>query len=225
MSTIALERPPGSVAALPATPEPVPYLPRALPFDDPGWVFQPKYEGLRGFVVRTSDGCEIRTGRELRQDRLAELAERVAAVLGPRGAILDGEVVALDRDGRPSLRELLRGRTLLSFGAFDLLWLDGEDLRHRPLSERQRRLSALLPTDTGPLYKMFVLEEHGRALFQAARRMELEGIVAKRMQDPYGQDTVWYSIRNPGYTLDDGRIDPFRPRARARRADREAQES
>ena len=225
MSTIALESAPGSLGSLPALPPAVPYIPRALPFDDPGWVFQPKYEGLRGFLVLAPDGCEIRTGREVRPDRLSELAERVAAVLGGRDAVLDGDIVALDRDGRPSLRELLRGRALLSFGAFDLLRLDGEDLRDRPLSERQRRLGGLLPADTGPLYKMFVLEEHGRALFQAARRMELEGIVAKRMQDPYGDSTVWYSIRNPGYTQDDGRIDPFRPRARARRADREALDS
>lgn len=225
MSTIALESSPASLASLAALPPAVPYIPRALPFDDPGWVFQPKYEGSRGFLVLTSDGCEIRTGREVRPDRLRELAERVAEVMGRRDAVLDGDIVALDRDGRPSLRELLRGRVLLSFGAFDLLRLDGEDLRDLPLSERQRRLGDLLPSDTGPLYKMFVLQEHGRALFQAARRMDLEGIVAKRMQDPYGESTVWYSIRNPGYTQDDGRIDPFRPRGRARRADREALDS
>ena len=217
MSTIAVE----PAVAL----EPVPYLSRALPFDDAGWIFQPKYEGIRAFAVNTLERCEIRAGRELRPDRLAELAERITAVLGDRGAVLDGDVVALDREGRPSIRELLRGRALLSFGAFDLLWLDGEDLRDRPLSERQRRLGALLPADTGPLYKMFVLEEHGRALFQAAQRLELEGIVAKRKQDRYGADTVWYSIRNPGYSQDDGRIDPFRPRARARRSDREPAES
>ena len=206
-------------------PEPIPYVTRALPFDDPGWVFQPKYEGIRALAVTTSQGCEIRTGRELRPDRLRELADRVGAVLGGRSVVLEGDIVALDRDGRPSIRELLKGRALLSFGAFDLLRLDGEDLQDRPLSERQRLLGSLLPADTGPLYKMFVLEEHGRALFQAARRMELEGIVAKRKQDRYGPDTVWYAIRNPGYTQDDGRIDPFRPRARARRSDREPAES
>ena len=203
----------------------VPYVPRALPFDDPAWLFQPKYEGLRGFAIRTQTGCVIRSARELRPERLAELSERVAAVLGAREAVLDGEVVGLAPDGRPSLRELLKGRSLLAFGAFDLLWLDGQDLRPLPLVERRRQLAALVPEDTGPLYKMFVLEEHGRALFQAARRLELEGIVAKRKQDPYGSGTVWYSIRNPGYTQDDGRIDPFRPRSRARRADREPVES
>lgn len=224
MSTHVLERAvPPAPAGLPE-PQPVPYTPRALPFDDPAWVFQPKYEGLRGFAVVTRAGCEIRSARELRPERLAELADRVAAVVGRHEVILDGDVVALDREGKPSLRELLRGRSLLAFGAFDLLWMDGEDLRGRSLSDRQRRLAALLPADTGPLYKMFVLDEHGRALFQAARRMELEGIVAKRKQDPYGPATVWYSIRNPGYTQDDGRIDPFRHRPRVRRADREGAE-
>ena len=202
--------------------EPVSYMPRALPFDDPAWVFQPRYEGLRAFAVRTPMGCVIRTATDVHPERLTELTERVAAVLGAHDAVLDGDVVALDRDGRPSRRELLAGGALLSFGAFDLLWLDGQDLRARPLSERHRVLRELLPADTGPLYKMFVLEEHGRALFQAAQRLELEGIVARRKQDPYGPGTVWYCIRNPGYTLDDGRIDPFRRRGWVRRADRES---
>jgi bifunctional non-homologous end joining protein LigD len=222
MSTIAPARRPGVPLIAESELVAVPYVPRTLPFDDQGWVFQPKYEGLRGFVIRTPASCEVRSGRELRRERLTELAERLAVVLGPREVILDGEVVALDREGRPSLRGLLRGRSLLAFGASDLLWLDGQDLRSLPLAERQHRLRALLPADTGPLYKMFTLEEHGRALFEVARRMELEGILARRKQDPYGPDTVWYCIRNPGYTLDDGRIDVFRRRPRARRPGREA---
>jgi bifunctional non-homologous end joining protein LigD len=222
MSTIAAEP---SVAPTPSPlPDvvPVPFIPRALPFDDPGWVFHLRHEGLRGFAVWNGPLCEIRSARELRRDRLSELSQRVAAVLGCRDAVLDGDVVALARDGRPSLRELLRGQTLLAFSAFDLLWLDGEDLRRLPLEERLGRLASLLPEDTGPLYKSFTLREHGRALFAAARRLELEGIVARRRQDSYGPDTAWYSIRNPGYTRDDGRIDPFRARPRTRRPDREA---
>ena len=225
MSTIAVEYSSDVAPAGVPAPQPVPYLPRALPFDDPGWVFQPRYEGLRAFVLPGRGGCEVRAGRELRGERLAELADRIGGVLGGRAAVLDGDVVALDRDGRPSLRELLKGRSLLSFGAFDLLGLEGEDLRSLPLSERQRRLADLLPADTAPLYKMFTIEEHGRSLFQAACRLELEGIVAKRKQDPYDPGTVWYAIRNPGYTPADGRLDPFRPRPRARRTDREPADS
>jgi hypothetical protein len=57
-----------------------------------------------------------------------------------------------------------------------------------------------LPEDTGPLYKILTIEEHGRALFGAIRRMDLEGIVAKRLSDSYGSGTTWYKIGNPGYS-------------------------
>ena len=94
----------------------------------------------------------------------------------------------------------MRGRGVLAYAAFDLLWLDGQDLRGRPLVERKQRLARLLPEDTGPLYKILAIEEHGRALFSAIRKMDLEGVVAKRKEDPYRSGTAWYKIRNPGYT-------------------------
>ena len=130
----------------------------------------------------------------------------MARVLGSREVILDGEIVSLDPKGRPVFRELLRGRGYLAFAAFDLLWLDGRDLRAAPLGERKRELGALLPSDTGPLYKIFALAEHGRALYEATRKMDLEGIVAKRTADPYSPDTIWYAIRNPAYRQSDGRV-------------------
>jgi bifunctional non-homologous end joining protein LigD len=136
-------------------------------------------------------------------------------VLGGRQAILDGEIVALDRKGKPVFRDLLKGGGYLAFAAFDLLWLDGQDLRARTLTERKRRLADLLPSDTAPLYKVFTLEEHGRALFEATRRMDLGGVVAKRTSDPYGADTFWYMIRNPAYRqAEPGTME--RPRRRAR---------
>ena len=79
-------------------------------------------------------------------------------------------------------------------------------------ARRKRELGALLPSDTGPLYKIFALAEHGRALFEATRKMELEGIVAKRSSDPYHVETVWYAIRNPAYRQSDGRMPAARPR-------------
>jgi ATP-dependent DNA ligase len=75
----------------------------------------------------------------------------------------------------------------------------------------------LLPADTGPLYKVFTLEEHGRALFAAARRMDLEGIVAKRRLDRYDDETVWYHIRNAAYRQGETRLDLQQRPARSRR--------
>jgi bifunctional non-homologous end joining protein LigD len=186
-------------------------------FDDPQWLFEPKYDGFRGLVYVSGEGCEIRSRRDLRFDRFDELCTRVADVLGNREAILDGEIVALNRKGKPVFQDLLRGKGFLAFAAFDLLWLDGQDLRALPLVERKQRLTELLPADTGPLYKILTLDEHGRALFSAITKMDLEGIVAKRKGDPYGSATTWYKIKNPGYSRSDGRSDVLRRRERVQR--------
>ena len=196
--------------------EPIILTGRADAFDDPAWVFEPKYDGVRGFVYNSPAGCEIRSRRDFRLDRLGDLSDRVAGILGSRETILDGEVVALNRQGKPVLRDLLRGTGYVAFAAFDLLWLDGTDLRPLPLAERKRALGELLPKDTGPLYKILTLEEDGRALFSAIRKMDLEGIVAKRKGDPYGPATTWYKVKNPGYSQGEERVDLFKRRDRSR---------
>ena len=179
---------------------PVPLVPRPDPFDQAGWLFEPKYDGFRGMLYSSSMGCEIRSRRDIRLKRFVELWDRVAGVLQGREAILDGEIVSLNRQGRPVFHDLLRAQGFLAFAAFDLLWLDGHDLRDRPLAQRKILLGELLPEDTGPLYKILTIEEHGRALYGAIRRMDLEGIVAKRLSDGYGSRTTWYKVRNPGYS-------------------------
>lgn len=194
------------LAALPQV-EPVLHVPRPDAFDDAQWMFEPKYDGLRGFLCASTDGCAIRSQWIHRFDGHTELCERVTRVLGGREVVLDGEIVSLDPKGRPVFRDLLKGRGFLAFAAYDLLWLDGRDLRALPLFERKRLLADLLPLDTGPLYKVFTLAEYGRALYQAVRRMELQGIVAKRISDPYGPETVWYGIRNPAYRQSEMGID------------------
>ena len=185
-------------------------------FDDPEWLFEPKYDGFRGIVYLSKLGCQIRSRRDLQFDRFGDLCSRITGVVGAREVILDGEVVSLNRQGMPVFRDLLRGQGFLAFAAFDLLWLDGTDLRSRPLSERKSLLGDLLPEDTGPLYKILTLDEHGRALFSAIKKMDLEGIVAKRKTDAYGAATSWYKIKNPGYSQGEGRGELFRPRERRR---------
>jgi bifunctional non-homologous end joining protein LigD len=209
MPTKTLDRPLDVRAAsvLPEI-EPIALATRADAFDDPEWLFEPKYDGFRGLVYASELGCEIRSRRDFGFGRFDELCNRVARVLGARQVILDGEIVALDRKGKPVFRDLLRGEGFLAFAAFDILWLDGDDLRPLPLAERKQRLTDLLPADTGPLYKILTLEEHGRALFSAIRKMDLEGIVAKRKGDPYGSATTWYNIENRDYSQSERRGDP-----------------
>ncbi len=189
--------------------EPIALVPRPEPFDDPDWLFEPKYDGFRGVVYASALGCEIRSRRDIPLKRFRGLWERIAEVVGPREVVLDGEVVSLNRQGKPVFENLMRGRGFLAYAAFDLLWLEGEDLRERPLVERKEQLARLLPEDTGPLYKILAIEEHGRALFGAIRKMDLEGIVAKRKKDPYLRETTWYKVRNSSYSQREARGELF----------------
>jgi len=77
--------------------------------------------------------------------RFAGLGEKIAASLDVDDAILDGEIVAADETGRPQFYDLLRNARLPTYVAFDLIWLNGGDLRRLPLTERRRRLQDILP--------------------------------------------------------------------------------
>ena len=106
----------------------------------------------------------------------------------------------------------MRGQGPLHYAAFDLLWHNGRDLRGLPLVIRKRRLERLIPQTNPTLSRVLTLEKVGRALFEAAQRLDLEGIVAKRKADTYGPDAVWYKIKNLAYTQMEGRGDlPWHP--------------
>jgi bifunctional non-homologous end joining protein LigD len=94
----------------------------------------------------------------------------------------------------------MRGEGHVHFAAFDILWLNGRDLRHLPLTQRKRRLSKLIPVTTGTLSTIMTVEERGCDLFQAVCHADFEGIVAKRRADPYSERTQWWKIKNPAYT-------------------------
>jgi bifunctional non-homologous end joining protein LigD len=182
-------------------------------FDDPAYLFEPKYDGFRGMLYLAGQDPYFRSkqGNVLR--RFAELAHDVRAELGRPEAILDGEVIALDPEGRQNFRELMAGRGNLHYAAFDLLWLDGKDFRGRPLSHRRRVLERLITVTTTVLSRVFAVEERGRDLFRAVERLDLEGIVAKRRADSYAPSTTWYKVKNRAYTQIAGRASCFTPAA------------
>jgi bifunctional non-homologous end joining protein LigD len=196
--------------------EPISFVSRSTPFDSPEWLFEPLYDGRRALVHLADGTCRIDPGHGPFVPGLAELEARLAGA-APEAveAVLDGLVVALDRHGAP-LRGAGAGEGFLAFAAFDLPWHDG-DLRTFPLARRRAMLGSLLPRDTGPLFKIFSLEEHGRALFAAARRMDLDGIVARRLADPYAPESVWYAIPNPTAGQGEPTPAPFARREATRR--------
>jgi bifunctional non-homologous end joining protein LigD len=129
--------------------------------------------------------------------------------------VVDGELVCLQPDGRSHFYNLLFRREAPYFLAFDLLWVDGKDLRGLPLIQRKRRLARILPRGDSRVRLVEHIERRGTDLFAAACRLDLEGIVAKWAHGSYqnGSQTSWLKVRNPGYSQWDGRRELFDARS------------
>jgi DNA ligase D-like protein (predicted ligase) len=180
---------------------------RELPADQAGWAFEPKWDGYRalGHVVGGGLALRSRNGVDM-AGWFPELAG-LAGALGDRAAVLDGEVVAFDPEGRPSFEALQQrmaaraGRrrgAAVTYLTFDLLWLDGRLLTGLPYAERRRLLEGLeLAGDAWQTVASFPGE--GTALLAATRAQGLEGVVAKRLHSPYlpGKRTrSWLKVKH-----------------------------
>jgi bifunctional non-homologous end joining protein LigD len=126
----------------------------------------------------------------------------------------NGEIVCLDKLGRPQFRDLLFRRAEPFFYAFDLLMCDGRDLRSERFTHRKHELRRLLtgPLPTSRLHYADYVEQCGRALFQRVCQMDLEGIVAKHSFGPYiteRERSTWFKIKNRGYSQMESREELF----------------
>ena len=194
-----------------ALPEVTPIEPvlRAEPFDDPAYQFEPKYDGFRGILYLRGMDAAFRSKRGHPLGRFDRLAQLVRQGLGRPEAILDGEILAIDAEGRQSFADLRAGRGQLHYAVFDILWLDGKDLRGQPLVGRRRHLHKLIPVTGAAVSRVYAVERRGRDLFRAVEQLDLEGIIAKRKSDAYGPATTWYKVRNRAYTQMEGRAELF----------------
>ena len=158
------------------------------PFSDPGWIYERKLDGVRCVAHRDGGGAVrlySRTDRLMSADYpgLVEALESEAS----RDFVVDGEVVAFGSHGVTSFSRLQRRsreRVAIFYYLFDVLRLDGEDLRELPLRERKARLRTELDFK-GPVRFNPHRNERGEELFREACRKGLEGIIAKRADSPY----------------------------------------
>jgi bifunctional non-homologous end joining protein LigD len=182
-----------------------------LPTDPEHWAFEVKWDGIRAilFLEHGSLRIETRTGNDVTA-QYPEFAG-IAASLADHEAVLDGEIVAFDDRGRASFQRLqsrlgltspatIRERsasTPVHFVGFDLLELDGSDLRREPYEVRRAVLRDLLAD--GPAWR--VPPHHvgaGEALFDAVVEQGLEGVVAKRLDSPYREGSragAWRKVK------------------------------
>ena len=186
---------------------------RQKPFDHADYIFELKMDGYRCVAYIEQGACKL-VSRNLRQFKPFESLKKLLAKLPVKSAILDGEVVCLDPNGASRFSELLSRNGIPVFYAFDLLWLDGEDIRHLPLIERKQRLHKLVD---GSGCRRLVYAQHveveGTALFEEICRRDLEGIVAKRKHGVYRDDGKgWLKIKNRAYSQAEGRHDLFKSR-------------
>ena len=109
----------------------------------------------------------------------------------------------MDAEGRSNFRDLMARRGQPRYYAFDLVWLNGRDLRAQPLLERKRRLRRLIPPNDSHLLYVDHLEGDGERFFRLVCEQDLERIIAKPKSSPYG--FTWIKIKNPNYTQGIGR--------------------
>jgi bifunctional non-homologous end joining protein LigD len=186
-----------------------------------GWGHEIKFDGYR-MQLRVADGAAtLKTRKGLDWSR--RFPEIVADGAKLPDCLIDGEAVAIDADGAPDFAALQAalsgGRTAdLVFFVFDLLFDGGEDLRDLPLAERKARLKALVDGASSRIRYVDHFESGGDAVLSSACRMNLEGVVSKRLDAPYrsGRSEAWLKAKCrggqevvvAGWTSEDGK--PFR---------------
>jgi bifunctional non-homologous end joining protein LigD len=204
----------------------------AAPFSDPDWLFEVKWDGVRAlaFCQQQSVRLSSRAGNSLTESfpELRLLRSRFAA----NSFVVDGELVVLDDEGRPHFSKILQrlkspsasGIEKLARSAravyyvFDLLYLDGRDLRGLPFEKRREVLAEVLRQDSGIRLSEAIPEE-GESLYAAAVEQGLEGLVAKHRKGPYeaGRSSQWLKLKSRhtmdcavlGYTPSKARQNPL----------------
>ena len=184
------------------------------PFDGDDWLFEIKWDGYRAVAFLENGKARLvsRNQNDLtpRYPELHDLAKFIKA----KNAILDGEVVALDEQGRASFslmqqrtgfrpgghRRAVNADVTVLYYAFDLLYLDGFDWRRVPLEERKRKLKSVLATGNiaGAVVRYSDhYAAHGKALFEIAQKKKLEGILAKKRASFYEEhrSREWLKIK------------------------------
>ena len=166
------------------------------------WLHEIKYDGYRMHARLDGGTVKLLTRTGLDWTHKYPAIARAVASLGARQAYLDGELCGVGPNGITSfnivqLASDSGNAAALVFFLFDLLYMDGEDFRPRPLRERKDRLAALLAKAPSPLHYSDHQLGHGRAFHEKACAMKLEGIVSKRADAGYapGDRGLWLKVK------------------------------
>ena len=193
--------------------QPMPLLKRRVPFNDPDFIFEVKWDGFRALAVIEHGRTLLISRNGHRFASFADLEKVISTGLPDARAVMDGEICSLDKHGRPHFRNLLFHRgNYPCFLAFDLLMRDGQDCRHERLLDSKQELRRVLNGSDARIQYVDHVDGAGIRLFEQICRQDLEGIVAKQKYSPYvteREQSTWFKIRNPRYSQWAGREELF----------------
>jgi bifunctional non-homologous end joining protein LigD len=206
----------GTKAAFPKTMSPMLATLTTAPFDDEDWEFEIKWDGYRAVAFRNGKKTELRSrNNKSFNERFYPVYE--ALQQWDIKAVLDGEIVVVNEEGMSQFASLQNWRSeadgILLYYVFDLLWLNGYDITSLPLSVRKDILKALVP-DHELIRTGLTVQQQGTDFFNTARKLGLEGIMAKRSESIYlpgERSRDWLKIKAQqrqeviiaGYTLNE----------------------
>src|SRR5215831_8957593 len=177
--------------------------PAKAPPSGPGWLHEIKHDGFRILARRDGAGVRLLTRRGNDFTARFPLVASAVAALQARSCLIDGEAIVCDDNGL-AVFDLIRGhgsKTSAVLCAFDLLELDGRDLRRRPIEERKGLLAKLLRDRDSDLSIVLnqIYEGDGEIVFSLACKLGYEGIVSKRLGSTYrsGRSPLWLKVKNP----------------------------
>jgi bifunctional non-homologous end joining protein LigD len=175
--------------------------PAKAPPSGPGWLHEIKHDGFR--ILARRDGARVRLITRNGNDFTARFPLAVDAVtrLPAHSFLLDGEAIVTNERGLAVfnlIRHQRHGEDAVLI-AFDLIELEGEDLRRTPLEQRKRKLAKLVRGPHPGIVLNEVFEGDGDVLFEHACKLGCEGIVSKRIGSPYrsGRSPHWVKVKNP----------------------------
>jgi bifunctional non-homologous end joining protein LigD len=179
-------------------------IPTLEPITEPGWVAELKLDGFCGLA----DTINARMSKNL--NPLKRFHHLLNAL--PLDCVFDGEICVVDQDGKPDFNALLFGRNFPVYVVFDLLFYEREDIRSLSLRERRGMLDQVAKRYGIQKSEMFI--GCGRKLYETICRLDLEGIIAKKLDHPYDPGTAkWWKVPNAEYTQKEGREKLFERRA------------
>ena len=165
------------------------------------WIHEVKFDGYRTQLVIDKGNVTALSRRGLNWTDRYPGVIAAAKELPVQSAILDGETVIMDKDGVSDFSALIKAvhkkSDAIAFVAFDLLHMDGIDLRKEPLIRRRELLRELIPDDGSIQYSDHFVAS-GKEIFKAVKQLGLEGIVSKRAKAPYrsGPSRNWLKTKN-----------------------------